>query len=255
MQDLSPQARRLLDQGLTGHSPPPGAKARLRARLPAAVAAPSLAAREAERGLDGGSGTGAHPAVALGGAALGLTLGLSALSALTSSSRSPGLPTVERNAESLSAARFDEVRFASSPASPEPESLPAPRDFRPRRPAAPAMQTPSIERRPATEPRTAQEAEPAAVSSGSSLAEEARILAAARGALRDGDLELVMVQVEAHASRFPNGALRAERWAAEALAACAQADDARAKRATADLEALDPRSPHLPRIRRACSSL
>jgi hypothetical protein len=57
----------------------------------------------------------------------------------------------------------------------------------------------------------------------SRLAEEAALIRAAKTALRAGDREGALARVRAHAERFPEGELRQERIAVEAMATCNEA--------------------------------
>lgn len=84
------------------------------------------------------------------------------------------------------------------------------------------------------------------------LAEEARLLALARAALREGEAARALALVEVHAARFPRGELLAERWAARGFALCAlgRREDARGSRDR--LAALSPGSAVLGRLDETC---
>ena len=233
MEQLSPQARAMLDRALDVYDPPATAKSQVRAGLAAAIATPGPAVLEAERGLGGGGGVaGALAGLGLAGAALTLTLGVSSLWSPDRTVQSSQGDTVASAASS-----FTQVRYT------EPSS---------RRPAAEKRRSSSVPRR-SRDSSQAGRPVPAAGAAApvevvSSLAEEARILGEARGALRDGQPELALELVDEHARRFPAGALRMERFAAEALAACDVGDGSRTSAAAAELRRLDPSSPHLKRI-------
>lgn len=74
-------------------------------------------------------------------------------------------------------------------------------------------------------------------------------------ALREGDPARALDLAEAHAGRFPEGALRNERLAARALALCALDRRLEAREARAELAARSPGSPLLDRVDRACAGV
>ncbi|MEO1229790.1 MAG: hypothetical protein AAFZ18_12860 [Myxococcota bacterium] len=240
MEHLSPQARAMLDQALDSYAPSAMAKARVRAELAAAIGAPPRAAvLEAEKTLTGSAASGPLAALGLASAGLGLTLLFSALS-----SEDPAVEPSMTEAVSTGASSYAQIRYAAtSPAEPSPRHraiVPVRATPQPAAPVAREVQPSEPPEAPQTEARFGSEV--------SSLAEEARLLGEARAALRDGQPELALNRVDEHARRFSAGALRIERFAAEALAACALGDAARTARAEAELRRLDPGSPHLKRV-------
>jgi hypothetical protein len=85
------------------------------------------------------------------------------------------------------------------------------------------------------------------------LAEELRLVNAARSSLAAGQPQAALRTLDAHARRFPRGQLAEERDATRALARCAQAP-AGERGAVADaFVAAHPRSPSVTRVRRACA--
>lgn len=96
-------------------------------------------------------------------------------------------------------------------------------------------------------------AAPSPVDPAPSLADEVRLVAAARASLRAGDGVAALRELDAHAQRFPHGALEVEATAMRILALCAadRRDEARAlARRWLPLAA---RSPTAASVRRSCA--
>lgn len=233
MKELGPSARALLEQASAAHAPPPGAKARVLERVQASAAAgasPSVDASGASSGwLAGG-------AAALGAGALALLL-------IQPEATTP----VEVTPLELGSPRFEQVRIETAEA--REEAVVARPRVRPRR-AAPAPVPPPVRvEAPVERPEEAATAPEPALD----LAAEARILARARAALRDGRAEAALEASREHGARFPSGALREERMATEALAACALGLRDEAQKLSAELARTSPASAYLARIRAACA--
>lgn len=89
---------------------------------------------------------------------------------------------------------------------------------------------------------------------GSTLAEEARLLAEARRAFRDGAPRGALAPLGEHADRFPHGQLAEDRMALTARALCASGDLAGGKKAVVALRRAFASSSHLARVERACGA-
>jgi hypothetical protein len=89
---------------------------------------------------------------------------------------------------------------------------------------------------------------------GSSLAEEARLVVAARRDLRAGSPRAALSSLHEHAKRFPHGQLTEERMALTARALCESGDTDSGRRHAENLRAAFPSSSHLRRVDRACES-
>ena len=95
-----------------------------------------------------------------------------------------------------------------------------------------------------------EEPEPAA--DASALAEEARLLGSARGALRRGAHADALARLAEHARRFPGGQLTEDRLALTARVHCDRGQLEQGRRAAAELRRAFPRSSQLHRIDRDC---
>lgn len=251
MDNFTPEARALLELATSADGPPVGAKARVLARVQAAVQAPpSAAVLEAERLLMGRP----LPTNLLPLAGGGLVLGVLAAGLYLNSTPATDIearlsPLAVRSFPSFSEARVvtsEDAEAASEPAEsagpPKASSRPVRRrlrDLRPPLAVAPPVDAAVASSAPPPRPT-------------SSLAEEAGLLSAARASLRDGRFDEALAQTDAHAERFPSGVLRRERFAAQALALCGLDRFTEAQAAAASLRAEDPASPYLERISAAC---
>lgn len=86
---------------------------------------------------------------------------------------------------------------------------------------------------------------------GSSLADEVTLVDDARAALRRGDVAGALTRLEAHATRFPSGALTIERDALRIEALAAQGRDAEARAAALSFTRAHPGAPIPPRAKKA----
>ncbi|MFO0610017.1 MAG: hypothetical protein U0324_43060 [Polyangiales bacterium] len=123
---------------------------------------------------------------------------------------------------------------------PAPAVAPTPAPVVAPAPVPVALPSPAVVARPRPQPAP------------DTLAEELRLLNAARRALAAHQLDDAARPLAEHARRFPRGQLAEEREATAALVTCARGDrDASARAAERFLRA-HPRSPQGPRVRRAC---
>jgi hypothetical protein len=88
---------------------------------------------------------------------------------------------------------------------------------------------------------------------GSTLAEEARLLAAAQAALRDGAVDDALRSLDEHARRFTDGAMRAERESLRAIVLCKSDRVDEGARLARALIAAQTAVPYASRLRTACS--
>lgn len=214
MSALSPEARRLLDQGRPAHDPPPAARARVRAAVDARVRNAPPPARPLARWL------------ALAG-------GLALLALVAWLARRPPAPVAPPPAAPV---------LTAPVAAPVPVAAPTPAPVVAPTPAPVALPSPAVVAPARPRPQPAPD----------TLAEELRLLNAARRALAARQLDDAARPLAEHARRFPRGQLAEEREATAALVTCARGDrDASARAAERFLRA-HPRSPQAPRVRRAC---
>lgn len=252
MSELGRDAKALLAEARDSHDPTPEDRARMRAKVMAAVAAlpaSQLAASQAQAAPAAGSaaagGAGIGGVVKVAAAAL-VVAGLSAGGYFWAAGPEGEAPLVV--AEALMPPAVEEVAEHAEPRPPleplteEPELADA---------AAPAIAAPPVEVRPRGPARPAREHPPRDVSTD--LAEETALLEAARASLREGSGAAALEAVKAHARRFPEGLLAEEREAARILALCALDRRAEAARAREDLRARWPSSPHGRAIEAACA--
>jgi hypothetical protein len=106
-------------------------------------------------------------------------------------------------------------------------------------------------RRPAVQPDTSGSVEPPVADAGM-LAEESRLLAHVRRALRDDDFEAALAWAEEHAHRHPQGVLTEERLVLEAVAACRGGQRERGLAAAKQLHEQFPGSPTITKVEQAC---
>src|SRR5690606_28075376 len=86
----------------------------------------------------------------------------------------------------------------------------------------------------------------------STLADEMALIRAAWADLRAGRGDAALASLDAHRSRFPEGALAPERDAARAIALCASARRDEGLAAASSFLHAHPRSPLAARVRDAC---
>jgi hypothetical protein len=118
-------------------------------------------------------------------------------------------------------------------------------------PGAPAPAV-SFEQLRQEHPRSGAPSASAAPSSSGTLAEEVRMLEEAQAALRSGDSLVALALLRRLDQRFPRGALREERAAAEVLALCASDLTGEAVGRGRAFLAKYPRSVYAARVRAAC---
>jgi hypothetical protein len=151
----------------------------------------------------------------------------------------------------VTAATVTALKPAAPKAVPPPTLAAQPK----RSPAAPAAAAPPFVQTPTQEPQTSTEAvpNPAARTRRPGVAEELRLLAEARAALRDGKPGRALVLTREHERRFGDGALAEEALATQILALCALGRHEQGRAGIFTLERIAPNSPQLPRVRSACS--
>jgi hypothetical protein len=216
MSELSPDARSLLDAGRHAHDPPSAARARVRARLDARLQSP------------------AAPRIRTLPRWLTLVSAVALVALVAWFARRPVAPPPTAPVVTPAPA----ARPVAAP-SPAPVAAPAPV-------IAP---TPSVAPAPVVQPA----ARPRPQLPTDTLAEELRLVTAARRALAGGQLDVADGALREHTRRFPRGQLAEERDATRALVTCSRGDrDASAREAARFLTA-HPRSPQAPRVRRACA--
>lgn len=211
MSELSPRASFLVQAGRSVNANDEDrarVRAALRARLAVVTALPfavSWLPKGFLKGLLIGSAAPLGAAVLLGGAWVVV--------------RGEGRPP----AKPVAAA----VRTAAAPPAVEPPPALAEAVARSVPVAAPVA-SPRVLRKVAAAPRP-QPAEPESPSRAGTLTEEVELLRVAQRALVDGDGASALSAVEEHRARFPDGALREERDAAQVFALCAlkRLDEAR----------------------------
>ena len=218
MNELSPQARAILEEGRAGDEPTEADKQRLRLKVAAALAEEPPAGEGPVVGLRWRRGRGVAVALLVGGcAALGLWRWQSAPSVSAPPPATPAAPV------------------GLSPAALAPAAAPV---AEPQPPAAEPDVTP-----PPRPPRHALLAASARRVETDSLAEELRLLREAEAARRSGSPALALERVREHARRFPEGMLRAEREAAEVLVLCELGQVSEASQRAALFEQRYPDSP------------
>lgn len=228
-----------------------GALTRLAVRVEGSSAsAASSAARWRRRGRAGW-------AVAAGLAGLLVTGAAFAGAGLLSARPAAGDTVVHSQAVAVAEARAREelARERALSPQPEPAAEPDPVEVAPELIEDPE---PELVEDPEPAPSPRRRAKPAgdggapAAPSASELADESRLLARARRALSDGDLEGALDWADEHARRHPKGGLSEERLVLEAVAACKLGRDARGRASLAELRRRFPGAPAIAEVASAC---
>ncbi len=223
MNELSTEARAVLDAGFRAQSPTAADRARVRAALDARLAAESPASLP----------SGATP----------LTLGIAALviAALVWwwAHRTTPQPAPQPEPPALSAPAVVAPPVVAPPVVAPPAVAPPP--------SAPPVVAPA---EPPTAPRV--RAVPA-LSDEDTLAEEMRLIGRARRAHAASNDPEAMAALSEHRRRFPRGTLTEEREATELLIRCARQEPGTAGRVAAFARRF-PASPQRPRIDRVCTT-
>ncbi|MBT8495749.1 MAG: hypothetical protein KJO07_22055 [Deltaproteobacteria bacterium] len=282
MNELSPNARALLDSARATDEPSAGDRNRVRAAVFAAVglpvpAAETVASEAAKAGLTSGS----QAAVVGKTASLALSWKLLAVVAVVGgvgtgvyvTQRDAG--DSERGASLERSAQPAAVAEAPSPAPPQPApvAIPETEDQAPEPSTAPTRvpaPTPKNKARPVPEtapaipestekPKPKESAspepgeQPPPPTSTSSLRAEHALLSRARAALRKGDSIAALRTLEAHRQRHPGGTLVQERRVLEVLVRCARGQEDKAKKLAERFRSDYPNSPLERRLESSCA--
>jgi hypothetical protein len=269
MTDLSPEAQELLRHARKAFSPSESrlqaVRSALRAEIAASPAPISSASSSGGLGVPSlgaagwSTGHGVLAAVAIG------AIGAGALTLWVSAPRTSSTPAA--NTEALVhpspaiAPMAEQAEEHGEPIAP-PAADPWPSQASPAAPAASPRDRTSEQRAPFVAPGSARARAkseslalpPAATAVTDSLAEEVRMLHAARSALDRGEAAHALRLLDAHRARFRHGTLQEERLATRVQALCALGLVERARAAAQELERVAPRSPHLARARTSCIS-
>ncbi len=253
MSDLSPQAQALIEAGRS-EAPSAATKLQIKAKVLAEVGGAAAAGAGGATSASAAGAGGAFKLLATGALVLGLSAGAlmynggsepepEADPSTPVASVDPAPVLVEPAPLPPAQVEISEPQPEAVPAAPVPASKVARRAVR-----SPTRRTKAMP--VATEPAKTTRAAPV---DAMRLAREARVLKQVRRALRDGAFEQVLKLAQAHEAEFPEGALRVERLAAQALAHCALGAPDIAQRHRAALAAAAPASAHLRRIDAACA--
>ena len=226
MSELSPEARELVDDGLSVLRPSSRDRARVASALAARLGAATLLLPEAAGAAPKPLAAAAWPKLAT--LVASVSAGVAAVGATYWLAQSPPAPTeapVKPPAIAAPPVAHGTPPAASveSPDEPQGELAPEP---------------------PVTAPRKTVAVDP--------LAEEVAILSKATSALRAGNPAEGLRLLGEHQRKFPKGRLAEERRAARIQALCALGKLSAAEAELARLAQSSPRSPHLARAQRAC---
>lgn len=273
---LSPRARDLLDAARHADDPSTEERARIRARVLAAVATGGLASGASATAAASStlaSGTAASSGIAAGGIAsltavatkglLVLALVSAGTAGVVAVSRSSPIqaPVAETSSETQTPTRSSAARSASTaslPTTPATEpavALPQQESVPPRIPSRATVPSRVAPTPRPSRPRTAlaETVEvPSATIEAPSLATELSILRAAQRARAAGDPHAALQHLEEHARDFPLGSLAAERDGTRVLALCDAGEVAAARAAASAFLARHPGSPLRQRVSVAC---
>ena len=245
MIDLDPKAQALLDSIRDADGPTRREKARVKKRVLARVAGVVLAVSAGTS-----SATAASIGTAVAGAWSGKMVVLAiAASTLAAGSAATGVVVWHQHTRHPAAptAPAPGPRFPSAPTTTSPLLAPIPKVLA----APPATEQTSpaprvLDARPAAAPME----RPAAIRA--TLEEELPFLQSAQEALRLGDTDRALSLLDAHAKRFPAGALSEERRAAHALATCRKTGGPLSRAEGQAFLRDSPSSPLSESVRKAC---
>jgi hypothetical protein len=252
MNDLSPQARRLVDASRGGDDPTSQDSARVKKALVAGIAAsalsvPTSAAAASRAGALSHGGAGAVTSTKMAawvasGAAVGLaTAGTWVAITGSWSHDAPRAPAALITTSAPAVPPVPAAPNTPIPPIEDPEAVPPLSAAAPPAKASRQKATPSVAAVAARAPQS------------SSLAAETALLQAARAALGSGDAHGALALLRQHAREYPSGALVEERLASQVFAACALGQRADAARAAAELIRRAPSSPLRARVLDSCA--
>lgn len=270
MNELSRDARRLIDEVADGDGPNAARRARVKQQLAARLAAGGVVLSAAKLAAAIGGQAGGHAGalftttaavgkvgVSLGSAALwlagGALVGTLTMAPLMMTSQPLPVASVRalasapaaRAAAAQGAAPSPDVRALS--AEPEPQTTPA-------EPKHTVERLASRER-DASRARalTGPESAPASERPARNLGAETELLESAQRELAAGQGERALQLLEHHQQRFPSAALSEERTFARVIALCQLGRSAEARAAAEAFLSTAPRSPLVPRLRNSCA--
>lgn len=236
MSDLSRETRDLIARGRRGEGLSSDRRARLKSKMLASVAAGSVV-----------TSSGAAAAAAWSALAAKV-VGIAAIAAVVSggavlATRASRAPASSPASSPPLAPPTSLATHATAPA-PTPTSAPPPATAAA---AAASVPTPHAARAlPPAPPR------PRTTAVDTSLEEEARLVDDAQRALVSGDPASALRLADAHAARFPRGALAPESAALRVFALCDLGDTPRARVAAGAFLAAHPSGPLAARVRASC---
>lgn len=242
MDDLSPEARALLDRARTGDDPSTDDRARVLQTISASIATSAAvlgAAKTAMAATQTSSAAASAAATKSAAVSFAVWLGIGAVAGTAVT----GAAIVATRHPEAPAAQVAEMPAAT------PRSVPGARPL-PGIAEQTAVSAPDV---PVHADDPAARAPQRAAASASPLAEETRLLETARAALSRGDGRSALAALERHGERFPNGALMEERLASRVFAFCAVGQPAEAARAAAELLRVAPSSPLRSRVLDSCA--
>jgi hypothetical protein len=239
MNDLSMEARSLIERARHADGPGPERRARVKRALAAALVGTSASLGTA--GTVAAASVAGKSALTAGSVAVWLAVG----AGLGTVASAPAL--VVRLSRPAPAAH---VAPAVAPAPRAVEAAAEPARLEPR-----AVTAPTVEAASAPAPLRVEARASAAVPSAAprSIADETRVLEAAQRELASGRAASALALLDEHAERFPSGALGEERTAARVLSLCALGRTEEARRSAAAFLERSPRSPLIPRLRGSCA--
>ncbi len=279
MKELSRQARDTLERGLAFDGPSAERRARVKARIiaalggGAAVLATSSAAAEVASPLAAGAAAGAGKGLAFGSLlvwfGVGAVAGVAVSSVVVVTERARGTQTAETRAAAAAPARARVGAVSSArhgptlPAAGPGESNAADSDeaasVAKARPAAspppglaPRASTASVASTSASAAPSVASPSPAP-SAAATLSEEAGLLQRAERALAGNQPNAALSALAEHERRFPAGVLHEERQAARVLALCELGRTAEARALARAFVVKSPDSVLVPRLERSCA--
>jgi hypothetical protein len=267
MRDLSPDARRLLDEVAGSDGPSVARRARVKKRLAAQLAASGVALSAAQLAA---AASGAQSAVLTAAVAAKGALSVGTVALWLAGGALAGalvmVPMTLRNNEQVGSAASAPLR--AQRVSPTTRELAA---ALPRGEPTPPTQneaTGALREEPPSgvSPSPRREGRPAALALGlgaekradglaaqPNVGAETALLESAQRELASGQGERALELLERHEAQFPNAALSEERAFARVIALCQLGRSVEARASAEAFLRLAPRSPLLPRLRNSCA--
>lgn len=261
MKPLNREARTLIDSACAVEGPSEAYRERMRGRLAvslggamaASTAAVSSKAAVSQTGVAKVTGVALWVKAGTFVAAIGVFSGGAALLWPDSGGTRVAVSAMRGVKAAFSTPRFPEALPAPSASPPVVATGKEQNDSVPVLPAR-ARQTSALPPRAIRKAASVAPTKADNALANNALNQELLLLSRAQASLSSGDADRALALLDAHATTYPNGALREERMAARVFALCALGRQEEARAEAQRFVSMAPRSPLAARVRGACSA-